>query len=282
VITRRELLQSSVGAIALVSAHKLMGSPKQQPLGVQLWTVRDQVDKELPTVLKTLHEIGYEEVETFGSMYNRPAAELKKMCSDNGLRATAGHFEYNGIEKMFDYAQEVGMKYVINPSLPEEMTTTLDGYKKAADQYNRWGEQLNKRGMRFGYHNHNAEFKKMGGSTGFDTLMSSTDPKLVWFEVDCFWAKHAGRDPVAMIKEHGDRIRLLHIKDRKPGTPTSTEQGGDDDQTEIGTGEFDWKTLFAAASSAGVEHYYVEQDKCARPPLESVRISYNNLRKILG
>jgi sugar phosphate isomerase/epimerase len=163
------------------------------------------------------------------------------------------------------------------------MWNSLDGYKQAADQFNRWAEQTNKRGMRFGFHNHNYEFRKFGDTTGFDTLLARTDPKLVFFEMDCYWIAQAGLDPVKMLKEHGSRIKLLHVKDRKAGFPTSTELNKPAEHfAEVGTGEIDWKAVFATASASGVEHYFVEQDECERPPLESLQISYNNLQKLLA
>jgi sugar phosphate isomerase/epimerase len=161
------------------------------------------------------------------------------------------------------------------------MCCTLDGYEQAADQFNIWGEQARKRGMRFGFHNHNYEFRQFGKTTGFETLLERTDPQLVWLEMDCYWITQAGRDPVKMLAEHGSRIRLLHLKDRKPGFPPSQELNDAAGHfTEVGSGTINWKAILAAAQQNGVEHLFVERDSGDRTPLESLRVSYQNLQRI--
>jgi len=175
---------------------------------------------------------------------------------------------------------------------------TADGFKQAADQFNQWGAELKKRGMRFAFHNHNYEFKSLVDFNGYDTmspmgmdpdklngygvLLAFTDPKLVFFEVDCYWAAEAGRDPVKMLQENPGRIRMLHLKDRKPGFPTS--QVLDDASkhfAEVGNGTLDWKGILSLAKKNKVEYMFVEQDLTDRTPLESLRISYDNLQKLL-
>lgn len=279
--TRRDFAKLSAGVIAAAATRNLFGATKK-PIGVQLYTVRDQAEKDLPGVLKTLQEIGYKEVEPYWNIYNHPAKELKQMLSDHGLTAPSGHFDYEGLDTKFDYAKELGLTYMTCPMLPKSMWTSLDGFKKAADQFNKWGAEAQKRGMKFAFHNHNYEFKQFGNSNGFDTLTSGTDPKLVWFEMDCYWITQAGLDPVKFLDKHGQRIRMLHLKDRKPGFPASQSL---DEQamhfTEVGNGTLNWPSILAAADSNKIEHMFVEEDYCERPPLESLRISYANLAKLL-
>jgi sugar phosphate isomerase/epimerase len=136
--------------------------------------------------------------------------------------------------------------------------------------------------MHFAFHNHNYEFRRLGETTGFETIVTRTDPKLVWLELDCYWLTQAGYDPAEMLKQYAARTRMIHIKDRKPGfVPSQTLDGSAEHFTEVGTGTIDWKAVLAAAQKAGVEHYFVEQDSGERPPLESIAISYRNLRGLM-
>jgi len=253
-----------------------------RPLGVQLYTVRDQAERDLAGVLAAIREIGYQEVELYWNVYNHPAAELRKMLDDHGLRAPSGHVNYEGLDSKLDYAQTLGFEYVVCPMLPEKMRGKLDGFKEAADQFNIWGEKVRQRGMRFGFHNHNYEFRLIDGKTGFETLMERTDPKLVSIEMDCYWIVQAGQDPVEMFKRYGSRIRMLHLKDRKPGFPTSQELNvAAEHFTEVGAGTLDWKAILSAAKQNGVEHLFVERDSGDLPALESLRISFKNLQALL-
>src|SRR5882724_3415018 len=189
----REFLMSSMtftGAAALAGSSAVSwADTAKRPLGVQLYTVRDQAEKDLPSVLAAIRNIGYEEVETYWNVYTHPAPELKRMVNDHGLHVPSGHFNYDGLEGKFDYAAELGLEYMICPMLPEKGWLELDTYKKAAEQFNKWGEQARKRGMHFGFHNHNYEFHRFPDkagktTTGYDVLMSNTDPNLVCAEKD--------------------------------------------------------------------------------------------------
>jgi sugar phosphate isomerase/epimerase len=294
-LNRRAFLQLSLAGLASVAVPDAFGATqkhrakstvatnaiKHRPLGLQIYTLRDDLDKNLPSILKALNTIGYKEVELFPALYNRPAAELRKMLADNGLSAPSGHFDYDMLESKLDYAEELGLKYFICPMLPEAKRN-LRGYREAASQFNIAGADLRHRGIRFGFHNHNYEFKDLDGKTGFDVLMEETDPKLVCLELDCYWLTQAGFDPVEMIKKYSDRVRLLHLKDRKPGFATSHELNDAAMHfTEVGAGTLDWKSILAAAKEVGVEHLFVERDNGDLPPLDSLRISFKNLQKLV-
>jgi sugar phosphate isomerase/epimerase len=280
-LTRRQFAQLSATLVAAAATPKMFAAERRQ-VGVQLYTVRDQAEKDLPGTLKAIREIGYREVEPYWNIYNHPAKELAKLLADNGLTAPSGHFDYDGFATKLDYAQELGMKYMVCPMLPKSMWNSLDGFKRGADQFNQWGSELKKRGMKFAFHDHNYEFKPLGKTNGFDTILSNTDPKLVSIEMDCYWITQAGLDPVKMMNEHRDRIRMLHLKDRKPGFPTSqtlNEAAGH--FTEIGNGTINWKAVLAAAKKNNIDYMFVEQDESDRNPIDGLRISYNNLQKLL-
>ena len=282
--TRRNFLQVTATGLAALAFHKSsLAADTEHPIGVQLYTVRDQAEKDLPAVLKQIQAIGYKEVELYWNVYNRPASELKRMIADNGLTAPSGHLNYEGLPSKLDYAKELGFQWVVCPMLPKSMWNSLDSFKQAADQFNKWGEQVNSLGMKLAFHNHNYEFKKFGNTTGYDTLVANTDPKLVSFEMDCYWVTQAGRDPVQMMEKLGNRVRMLHLKDRKPGFPTSQQLNDAASHfTEVGNGSIPWEKVLQTAKKVGVEHYYVEQDKCDKPPIESLAISYKYLKPLFA
>ena len=280
-MNRREFIYLSAATLASRSP-KLHGATKSKPIGLQMYTVRDLAEKDLAHVLSAVAKIGYKEVELYWNLYSRPAGELRKMLDDHGLRAPSGHIDYNGFETKLDYARTLGLEYVVCPMLPEQMWNSVDGYKRAAQQFNTWGEMAKKLGMRFAFHNHNYEFKRLGDITGFELIVKETDPELVWLELDCYWLTQAGRDPVEELKRYAGRARMVHIKDRKPGFPASqVKDAAAEHFTEVGTGTINWKAVIATANKIGVEHFFVEQDSTERPPLESIAISYRNLRRLV-
>jgi sugar phosphate isomerase/epimerase len=206
------------------------------------------------------------------------------MIGDAGLRVPSGHFDYEKVESSFDYAHQLGLAYMVCPMLPTNMqASSLDDFKRAAEKFNHWGEAAKRAGFRFAFHNHNYEFKKFGVTTGYQTLIAGTDPKLVWFEMDCYWVTQAGLNPVEMLNSLGSRIRMLHIKDRLPGVSVSqTLDKAAEHFTEVGTGTLNFRAIAAAARSAGVEHYFVEQDEISKPVYESLDTSFQNAKKLLA
>jgi sugar phosphate isomerase/epimerase len=278
---RREFLQLSIAAAGGLATPRLFAA-EHRPLGVQLYTVRQEAERDLPAVLEAVRKIGYTKVETYWNVYEHPAADLRRMISDHGLSVPSGHFNYDGLESKIDYAKALGVEYVICPMLPESMWFTLDGYKKAADQFNIWGERIRQAGMQFGFHNHNYEFRRFGDTTGWETMMQRADPKLVCIEMDCYWIAQAGGNALEMFQQYGNRIKLLHLKDRKPGFPTTqVKDAAAEHFTEVGVGTVHWPEILATAEKNGVKHMFVERDSGDLPAMESLRISYQNLQKII-
>lgn len=300
--SRRAFLQSlTAGAIAA----RGRAFPLNRPPGLQLWTVREDLAKaEIPTLQKVA-AIGYRELEHY-EMPGSPA-EFRRKCDEVGLKLVSAHFDMPlpqfGSDKTVDGAQAMGLRYmiVVFPTLrslsgpnPPQMSfsqlsvvyekISLDDYKWNADQLNRLGERVRKAGMQLGYHNHAIDLKKFaGGAAGFDTLIQGTDPNLVVFEMDCGHVIHAGADPIAYLRKYPKRIRLLHLKDLKPGYSISTTLDTEDKDTnaEIGSGVIDWKRLFAAARQANIEHSFIEHEgQMDHPPLESIAISWNYLSRM--
>ena len=288
-MNRRDFLRNTaVGLTAATVLSRLpvtlFASPYGKPIGLQLYTLRDQLDKDVEGTIKQLAAIGYKDVEIY-SLYGKSPAEFAKLLKDNGMTASSGHYLLpmvkNEWEKRIEDAKTLGLQYMVIAILEPEVRKSLDDYKKLAELFNKAGEATKKAGIQFCYHNHNFEFQKFGETTPYDYLLNTLDPKLVKFEMDCFWVTHAGQDPVAYFKKHPGRFPLLHIKDMK-GKPAATQELDAKMGlfAPVGSGSIDWKRIFAAAKQGGVEHYYVEQDFCEIPPLEAVKTSYQYLDKL--
>ncbi|MET0534412.1 MAG: sugar phosphate isomerase/epimerase [Steroidobacter sp.] len=296
-LTRRSFLEcSSFAMVAAMSSVKAFAAgagtgPLGRQIGLQLYTVREEANKDLLGTLKRLQTIGYREVETAG-FYGKSGTELRKLLADHGMTAPSAHSSmgdiHKNMQKLVDGAAEVGAKYFICafPALPPGATAgggdalakaiTLDHWKWNAEQLNKLGEVAKKAGLQAGYHNHNMEFRSYNGVTGLDELLKSTDPKLVTLELDLGWVVAAGVDPVAYIKKHSDRISLLHVKDVAKGAPVSTTELKPH-TVEVGRGQIDWKSIFAACDPKHLEHYFVEQENFTGSTLDAVRVSFEYL-----
>lgn len=278
--TRREFLGSAVAAATMGMTVSAFAKSPERPLGVQLYTVRSLVGTDFPATLRAIRKIGYQTVETFVAEYKMSAKELRTAIEDAGLKATSGHFGYNDFDSRFDYGKELGIELIVCSMVPRTIANSTDGYKRGADQYNKWGAKAKSMGLTFGFHNHNVEFNEFDGKTGLEILLENTDPALVHWQMDCYWVAQAGRDPVAMLRKYGNRIISLHVKDRKAGAPVTLETGPKSAYfTEVGNGTMDWKDILRLSRNA--PYLYVEQDQTDKPPLESLQISYDNLMKLM-
>ncbi len=281
--SRRDFLKSSAAVLPLIALRdSRLWAAERIPLGVQLYTVREQAAKDLPGTLEKIHDIGYEEVELSGESYTFPAMQLGYMLHEAGLNAPSGHFDYDSLPGRFSYASQLGLKWVVCPMLPHAMWT-LDGFHGAAKQFNELGKRAKDMGMQFAFHNHDYEFANYGeGKTGYEILVQETDPELVFFELDCYWATQAGQNPLTMLQTMGKRIRMLHLKDRKGGFPTSFDMEPSSGHfVPVGMGAIDWKPILAEAERLEVKHYFVEQDDTYGHPFKSISESYKYLRMLM-
>ena len=287
-IQRREFLRSAVatliGGWTAGSRRYLWAAPFGLPVGLQLWTVRTETAKDVPGTLKKVAELGYQEVE-ISQLYGLKPPEFRALLEDCGLKPPSAHYSaaqiQSGWEKQIAVAKELGLQYMVISSIPPEGRNSLDDFRRFAEVFNRAGEQCQNAGIQLAYHNHNFEFQQFDGVVAYDELLRRSDPQLVQMQLDCYWITRAGKDPVEYFEQHPGRFPLLHIKDLKPGYPPSTRPVGDPGPfTEVGRGVINWKRIFQAARRGGLQHYYVEQDFCERPALESVRISYQYLKNL--
>jgi len=282
-MNRRDFVRNTALGLAAFAAPKgsqlTFANPYDLPIGIQLFTVRRQMAKDPEGTLKRVAATGYKEVEFDGPNLSKFAPILKQ----TGLTVPSLHFGFGDVkgkwEPAIELAEAQGVKYMVVAFLDAPDRKNLEDYKKAAELFNKAGEQCRRAGIQFCYHNHNFEFIKFGGAMGYDVLLKRTDPKLVKLELDCCWMTHAGYDPVEYMQKYPGRFPLLHIKDLKAGIPNSTSFANPKGNplTEVGKGVIDWKRIFVAAREGGLEHYFVEQDESDMPVFEAIKISHDYL-----
>jgi len=240
---------------------------------LQLYTVRDMTARDFAGTIKKVAGIGYKAVETAGYGNLKTAKEAKKALDDAGLKAVSGHFAIdlleNKIDQVVEDAQALEIDLVVCPFLPDDRRKDYAAVAKVLDKA---GLALHQYGVMLGYHNHDFEFKNPGKS-GLEVILENTQPHVMCAEVDVFWVKFAGLDPVALINKLGDRVRALHLKDMLEGPEKRF--------APVGTGVIDFKAVLAAAEKTGVRYGIVEQDRTYdKATLDSITTSLANLKKL--
>jgi len=294
-LSRRSFLVSAGAGMAagsLVSKLAFANHHNKVPLGIQLWTVKDEAEKDLEGTLRKLYALGFREIE-FAGFYGKPAAEIGALLKTIGLTPVSMHAGADAIaatpDQIISDAKTLGLKYIICSSpMSDAAKAKLEWAKKMdaldpgdwkmnAVLFNKFGKQVKDAGITFGYHNHHVEFKKFGDQTAFDTLFAETDASLVKIELDVGWAVAASQDPLAILNKYKGRVVALHVKDigklnADPHLATTTA---------VGEGTIDWKKVIGTAHANGVEHYFYEQEEpFTRPILDSVKISGDYLTKL--
>jgi sugar phosphate isomerase/epimerase len=279
---RRTFIASSTAA-ALASMTRFSWAAAEhriEKIGLELYTVRDALEKDFAGTIARVAKVGYKEVELaqfFAQLpkFNPSPKEARKILDANGLTAPASHVPYSALSpenlpKVIDGAKVLGHSYIVNPSIDREVLKQPDGWKRAAEAFNRAGAETKKAGIQLGYHNHVEEFKPLpDGKLPYDVLLSETDPKLVKMEMDIGWIHEAGADPIAYFEKYPGRFSLVHVKDFDKNRT----------MVDVGKGEIDWKAIFKKADVAGIKHYFVEFDNPA-DPFESIQASYQYLEKL--
>jgi len=285
--TRRELLKQlaffSAGSLLMKDSIASAFKPSKQ-VGLQLYTLRSDMGKTPLETLQKVAELGYGEVENFGygngKFFGMDAKTYKGHLDHMGLKAVSGHYMMSAIpawQQAVDDAAAIGQKYMVIAFLLPNERKDLDSYKNIAAELNKAGELCKKAGIQLCYHNHDFEFQPIDGQLPFDLLMQ-TDKDLVKAELDLYWAVKAGQMPLDLFNKYPGRVVLWHVKDMD-----KTEKKF---FTEVGNGVIDFKSIFKNAKKSGMEHFFVEQDVCPGPPLESITksIAYikSNLVPILS
>ncbi|MGC4032657.1 MAG: sugar phosphate isomerase/epimerase [Tepidisphaeraceae bacterium] len=244
-------------------------------LSVQLYTLREAVDKDLAGTLKAVRAIGLTGVELAGYGDLKTAAAVKKAADEAGVVVSGAHVMLDALEgdfaKVLADHKTLGNTNVVIPWLPDDARKTAADWIGLAAKFNTLGKKLAAEGFRLSYHNHAFEFDLFDGQTAMNLLLQHTDPAFVDFEVDVYWVKTGGHDPVQFLQSLGSRLRLVHLKDK----------AADGKFAPVGTGTLDFAAIAKAASDAGVEWGVIEQDDSyGQDPLKIIQTGYENLKKL--
>jgi sugar phosphate isomerase/epimerase len=246
---------------SFISIHLLCA----QEIGLQLYSLRNQFKTDVPGTLARIKSWNIKEIEG-GGTYGLPMDEYKKLLAQNNLKMVSVGADFNQLAKdpqaAIDEAKAFGAKYIMCAWVPHNGDDfTIDDIKKAIDVFNTAGKLIAENGLSFCYHPHGYEFRPYENGTLFDYLVKQTNPLYVNFEMDVFWVKQPGQDPVALLEKYPKRFLMLHLKDRQPGTPGS-QNGRADDETNVvlGQGDVNIAAVMKAAKKIGIKHYFIEDE----------------------
>ncbi|WP_010544197.1 sugar phosphate isomerase/epimerase family protein [Sphingomonas elodea] len=277
-LDRRTLLAGAGSATTLAVMGRLVPAAhaaRIQAVGIQLYTVRDIFQKDPAGTLEAIAKIGYREVEFGGGGYDSmDPAMLRRAMEKAGLRCPSLHIGYDALLGQFDksvtMARTLGAQTVVLPYMTDQYRTEA-GWSGAVPNFTKFATQLKQAGIGFAYHNHDFEFTtKPGGVSLYDRLLKETDPALVKVELDLYWAKRAGQDLAALIDRLNTRLYSYHVKDMR----------ADGSMAAVGTGTIDFAALFKRRASAGVRHFYVENDQAPAPYLPDITTSFKTLQTL--
>jgi sugar phosphate isomerase/epimerase len=242
-----------------------IGRSFKGPVGLQLYSLREQFKKDVPGTLDEVKSFGFKYAELAGT-YNLPPEKFKAELERRGITALSGHFPFerfrddtSGIARE---AKALGLKYAGCAWIPHQGDFDEKTCREAIAVFNRAGEALAKEGLKFFYHTHGYEFQPYKDGTLFDLLMTETNPKHVSYEMDIFWIVHPGQDPAKLLEKYGKRWELMHLKDMKKGTQTGVLTGHTDVKNDVtlGTGQIDLPATLRAAKKVGVKWYFIEDE----------------------
>ncbi|HEX5154524.1 MAG TPA: sugar phosphate isomerase/epimerase [Parafilimonas sp.] len=236
-----------------------------QEIGLQLYSLRNQFKTDVPGTLAKIKSWDIHEIEG-GGTYGLPMDEYKKLLAQNNLKMVSVGADFNQLAKdpqvTINEAKAFGAKYVMCAWVPHQGTDfTIQDVQKAVEVFNAAGKLMYENGISFCYHPHGYEFRPYENGTLFDYLVQHTNPQYVNFEMDVFWVKHPGQDPVALLEKYPTRFLMMHLKDRKPGTE-GNQNGTAPDETNVvlGQGDVGIAAIMKAAKKIGVKYYFIEDE----------------------
>ena len=261
VTTRRHFLKqtSALAAAGLLPLRwpRLDGAGQLDRIGIQLYSVRDLFLADMAGTLRQLRDIGYDEVELAG-WGTHTVSEVKTAFSKSGMHCPSAHIPLDqlreNLSEVIGQAKFLKLNYIVCPYIDEEFRTVA-GYRQVAAMLNQAGYVAEQSDIIVAYHNQAYDFADLNGKRGFDILLEETDSKVVKLELDIYWIRQGGGDPLAYLAKHHGRYHMMHIKD----------MAADGSMTDVGAGVIEWKPILAAAEQAGVKHYFVEHDQPADP-----------------
>jgi len=285
-ITRRNfIINTSLAAATVLALPSLAFTMDKKEIGLQLYTLRDELPKDVKSTLEKVAKAGYKTVETYGfsikdQFWGLSPIEVKKILDANNLKAPSGHYNlgsflYDGnleeVKAAIEAAQILKNEYLTVPWVDEPFR---NDFHKIAVRLNEAGKMCAAAGLKLAYHNHDFEFKKHNGITGYEILLKETDRNLVYFELDLYWVVRSGNDPIKLFKENPGRFKLWHVKDMDKVNPALN--------TEIGSGSINFKTIFKEVKQSGMKHFFVEQENNYKPnAFEAIKTSCDFILKEL-
>ncbi|WP_158826156.1 sugar phosphate isomerase/epimerase family protein [Mucilaginibacter lacusdianchii] len=287
--TRRTFLtQAGMLSAAALLAPNILSAKGASKTGLQLFTLREQLPKDVKGTIAKVAAAGYGEVETFGyskdnGYWGLKLPEFNALLTSHGLTTPSGHYgmdsvladdKYDQVKLGIEAANALGQTYFTIPYVDQRFRKTADDLKRLAEKINKTAEVCKEAGLKTAYHNHNFEFETVDGTTFYDVLLKEGDPKLLNFELDLYWVVRAGKDPVTLFNQHPGRFAMVHVKDMNK---TKRELN-----TEVGTGSIDYKTIVAKAKQSGVQHFIMEQENFTNiDPYVSIGKSLNYMKNVL-
>ena len=265
-MNRRQFIQTGAAFSVLAAAGKdAFALKKGKDFGCQLYSVRDKMPKDPIGTMRALASMGYTQFESYSKdpYWGMNAAEAKRFLQEIGVKMVSTHMGVPDItDASAEKAREVGLSYLISPYIGQQKS--LDEWKKRAEEFNKAGELCKKYGLTFGYHNHGYSFETKDGVKGQDVLLENTDPALVTFELDIYWAEVTGEDSIRHFEKHAGRYRLCHVKQMIKREP-KPEQGA------LTGGLLDFGKILKVAKKSGVKYFLVEQEHYLVDSLDAMR-----------
>jgi sugar phosphate isomerase/epimerase len=258
---------------AVAAAGSAFAKPAfRAQVGINIYSLRYQAEKDLPSTLALIRELGFREVEA-GELYGRTPTEFLGLLKSAGLHATSFGAAYTALGKDLEavaaQAHTLGAEYVVCSTIPHSAKhLAAKDCQPAADNLNRWGERLAASGLHLCYHTHGTEFDASPDGTIFDTLAKLTNPKFVNFEMDIFWIVYGHQDPVQLLRRYPGRFPLMHIKDIRKGTVLGGSPADvlEEESVPLGTGLVDVRAALLAAETYGVRHFFLEEEAVDAAP----------------
>lgn len=289
--TRRTFIKQTGAMAAAASLGLSFRSKPKYKMGLQLFTIREPLSKDVKGTLKQVAALGYQNLETYGfdpaqkKYYGYEAKEFRKLLSDLNLTTTSGHYDFNSllnksnddldryVDQCSEGAHTIKQDYITWPWL-DPQSRTIEKFKLVAEKLNRIGERLKGTKVGLAYHNHDFEFIEQDGKIGYDVIMNETDPTLVKLQIDLYWAVHSSKlSPHELFLKQPGRYVMWHVKDMDKKTS---------DYTELGNGSIDYKPILPDAKMSGMENYFIEQGgNFAKDPMTSIADSAAFMKKNL-
>ncbi len=287
---RRQFIQHAAMAsagIALYGCSPTVTNTK--PIGLQLYTLKDIIRSDVAGTLKKIADIGYKELEAYsyadGKIFNLPYTEFKAMVSDLGMRIVSGHYGTgqidpeakgtlsNGWEVAVEDAKRAGQDYMVIAWLHPDERKSMDDYKRVCELINHGAATCRSMGITLAYHNHEFEFDQLDGQVPYEVMLQELDPSVL-LELDIYWSTFSGVSALDLFKKYPSRFPLWHVKDMDKADRTHN--------ADVGTGSVDFPAIFEAAQTAGMKHFFLEQEWFAGSQIDSITGGYKYLSGLVG